>query len=317
MPISYTNPVCSDYFADPFVWKVGQTYYAVGTGSQSSDTSAPSRFPIKSSPDLVDWESHGWALHAVDSKYGNDYWAPEIAFSGGVFYMYYSVGDPHRLHVAVSSSPLGPYTDIGEPITDDSVTFAIDAHPFQDTDGKWYLFYCKDFLDSDDKIRPGTAIVVDRLVDMTQLAGEEKVVTRATRDWQRFMANRPMYNSIYDWHTIEGASVLMHNGKYYCFYSGGRYENDTYGVDCVVADSVMGPYVDDSPEAPRILRTVPGKVIGPGHNSFVSGPDDETYIVYHAWDEKMTARRMCIDKLRWTAKGPTVIGPTWTPQQIG
>ena len=29
---TYTNPVYSGYFADPFVWKVKDEYYAVGTG---------------------------------------------------------------------------------------------------------------------------------------------------------------------------------------------------------------------------------------------------------------------------------------------
>lgn len=318
MPINYTNPVCPDYFADPFVWKTGQIYYAIGTGPESAD--AKSRFPIKSSSDLVHWQSHGWALNAIDQKHGDAYWAPEVAYAEGVFYLYYSVGSghqAHRLRVATSSSPLGPYTDVGEPLTANSVPFAIDAHPFQDSDGRWCLFYCKDFLDSDDTIRPGTAIVVDRLIDMTRLAGEEKIVARATQDWQRFRADRPMYDGVYDWHTLEGAAVLMNGGKYYCFYSGGCFENNTYGVDYVVANSVMGPYADDKPDAPRILRTVPGHIIGPGHNSFVTGPDKQIYIVYHAWDEKMSGRRMCIDKLRWTAKGPIVDGPTWTQQQIG
>jgi len=52
-------------------------------------------------------------------------------------------------------------------------------------------------------------------------------------------------------------------------------------------------------------------VIGPGHNSVVVGPDNVTqYIVYHAWDKAHTARRMCVDKLVWTADGPRC-SPTW------
>ena len=34
------------------------------------------------------------------------------------------------------------------------------------------------------------------------------------------------------------------------------------------------------------------------------GPDGNDYIVYHAWDVKMTARRMFIDRLVWTNDGP-------------
>ena len=80
----------------------------------------------------------------------------------------------------------------------------------------------------------------------------------------------------------------------------------------------MGPYSDAGNEAgPRVLKTVPGYVLGPGHNSIVLGPDGQTdYIVYHAWDTDKSARRMCLDKLIWTADGPRCDGPTWTVQTI-
>jgi GH43 family beta-xylosidase len=68
---------------------------------------------------------------------------------------------------------------------------------------------------------------------------------------------------------------------------------------------VLGQYSDAGNEhEPRVLHTVPGELIGPGHNSIVRGPDGDDYIVYHAWDAKMTARRMFIDRLVWTSNGP-------------
>jgi hypothetical protein len=48
-----------------------------------------------------------------------------------------------------------------------------------------------------------------------------------------------------------------------------------------------------------------------------AGPDGHTdYIVYHAWDPAMTARRMFIDPLEWTPRGPRCDGPTLTEQEI-
>jgi GH43 family beta-xylosidase len=186
--------------------------------------------------------------------------------------------------------------------------FAIDASPFQDEDGQWYLFYARDALDGD---RVGTVIVVDRMRNMTELAGQERIVVRAKHDWQRFMSNRVMYGGTYDWHTIEGPCVRKRNGRYYCLFSAGRWENETYGVDFTVADSVIGPYHCDSKESgARLLRTLPGKVLGPGHNSMIEGPDGSDYIVYHAWDPKMIARRMCLDRIDWTAEGPECAGPS-------
>jgi GH43 family beta-xylosidase len=161
-------------------------------------------------------------------------------------------------------------------------------------------------------------VVVDRLQDMTRLEGQERIVVRARHDWQRFIANRIMYGGVYDWHTIEGPCVRKRNGRYYCLFSAGRWENETYGVDFAVADNVLGPYRCDSNDSgARLLRTLPGKVLGPGHNSMIEGPDGSTdYIVYHAWDPKMIARRMCLDRLKWTPEGPTCDGPTVAPQTL-
>ena len=66
------------------------------------------------------------------------------------------------------------------------------------------------------------------------------MVARAQHEWQRFVSNRIMYGGVYDWHTIEGPCVRKHDGRYYCFFSSGRWENESYGVDYAVADHVHG-----------------------------------------------------------------------------
>ena len=302
------TPVYSGYFADPFVWRHDGVYYAVGTGEAEAEGDAGRRvFQVLRSPDLIRWQPLGAALTALHPDYGDAYWAPEVASANGRFYLYYSVGrgdKAHHIRVAVSDVPEGPYIDLGVRVTNPyECPFAIDASPFQDDDGEWYLFYARDFLDTD---RPGTALVVDRLVDMTRLAGEERVVARAQHEWQRFVSNRVMYGAVYDWHTLEGPCVRKHDGRYYCFFSSGRWENESYGVDYAVADHVLGPYSCDAPaDGARVLRTVPGRLIGQGHNSMTQGPGGATdYIVYHAWDARMTARQMYVEPIVWTADGP-------------
>ena len=325
--LTYTNPVYSGYFADPFVWQHEGIYYAVGTGAAEAagqtDEAGRSRvFPLLLSEDFVNWHFTGNALLRPDRSLGDNFWAPEVAHSDGTFYLYYSVGHEdknHQLRVATSDQPTGPYQDVGESLTDlKTCPFAIDPHPFQDEDGLWYLFYASDFLDTEGDVRAGTALMVDRLEGMTRLAGEGKVVLRATFDWQRFLSNRLMYGQVFDWHTLEGPCVRKHEGQYYCFYSGGRWETESYGVDYGVADHVMGSYSATGCEAgPRVLKSVPGCVLGPGHNSIVLGPDGETeYIIYHAWGMDMQARQMFMDKLIWTPDGPRCDGPTWTPQTV-
>jgi len=79
----------------------------------------------------------------------------------------------------------------------------------------------------------------------------------------------------------------------------------------------MGPYHQLDESGPSVLRGVEGHVIGPGHNSFVLGPDGKTdFAVYHAWDTHKTARRLCLDPLQWTPDGPKVLGPMWTQQRF-
>jgi hypothetical protein len=108
---------------------------------------------------------------------------------------------------------------------------------------------------------------------------------------------------------------VEHEGAYYCLYSGGNWQNDTYGLDFVRSTSIYGDWQDTNRgEGARVLRTVPGKVVGPGHNSVVIAPNDRPYVAYHAWDIGMSARRLCFDRLEWTDDGPRCKGPTWEPQ---
>jgi arabinan endo-1,5-alpha-L-arabinosidase len=311
--MSYTNPVYPDYFADPFVLKHGRGYYAYGTAPASPEGD---QFPVLYSEDLVHWERRGWALRPSEVT---GFWAPEVAYHDGRFYLYYSCGEPdgthHQLRVAVSDDPLG-YFDIIDEILVPDQPFSIDAHPFQDRDGQWYLYYARDFLTLDGEYRVGTGIVVDRLMDMTRLEGHPQIVVRPHMDWHLFKAQRTMYNAIYDWHTVEGPSTLLHNDRYYCFYSGGAWEEANYGVAYVVADHPLGPYHPPEPNEP-ILKSISNRLFGPGHNSFTTGPNSEdTFMVYHAWDTNKTMRRMCIDRLIWQGDRPTVKGPTWTEQPL-
>ena len=309
---TYTNPVYPSYFADPFVLKHQTEYYAFGTGNAALSNGRV--VEVLHSRDLVTWRSLGGALEPLASKVPLSYWAPEVAFHNGTFYMYYSagVGDKgHQIRVATSTSPGGPFQDTGRILTPNE-PFAIDAHPFQD-DGQWYLYYAKDFLEGD---RVGTALVVDKMIDMMTLAGEPRTALRASADWQIFQKNRAMYGDTYDWHTLEGPFIRKRDGRYYLFYSGGAWEEPNYGVAYAVASTPLGPFVEPPADGPTVLRSVPGKVIGPGHNSIVQGPDGEDYLVYHAWDPHKQARRMCFDRLDWTGEKPITHAPSYEPQPV-
>ena len=328
--VRYRNPVYSEYFADPFVWKAGDEYCAVGTGPDEAagrrrEAQQPTVFPLLRSSDLVNWREAGRALIPPAAALGDAFWAPEVATDGKRWFMYYSVGFNDRLHhlrVAISNSPLGPYTDANALTNVEETSFAIDPHPFQDADGRWYLFYARDFLTTEDErgaeVRAGPALVARAMPGMTELSPVEVTIARARCDWQRFAHDRLMYGRRFDWHTLEGPFVVRERSRYFCFFSGGCWQTDTYGTDYVVANSVLGPYSDEGVDrGPRVLKTIPDRVIGPGHCSIVTGPDRATrYIVYHAWDSDRTARRMCIDELAFSTDGPNCYGPSTSDQKI-
>jgi beta-xylosidase len=321
-PKTYTNPVYKGSMPDPFVLLHQGVYYAFGTTGNERKSDGRI-FTLLRSNDLVNWQELGGALTEPTADRDYQFWAPEVAYEGGTFYLYYAMGgkeeEKFELRVATSQRPEGPYKDAGPKLLDcENNRFTIDAHPFKDTDGRWYMFYARNFPDTEGGAHPGTALVVDRLVGMTKLAGECKVVLRARHPWTLYEANRRMevYGQTFDWHTIEGAFVRKHGGRYYCFYSGSNWQTPNYGVDYAVADNVTGPYTGQGTEA-RVLKGIPGKVRGPGHHSIVRGPDGKTdYFVYHAWDASMKVRQLCIDRLEWTAQGPRLRGPTYTPQPV-
>jgi GH43 family beta-xylosidase len=317
--VQYLNPVWNGYLADPFVLQHDGWYYAYGTGSSSGDAVEDNgrTFPVLRSRNLAQWEPLGNALEVPPQFQGGAFWAPEVAFRNGQFWMYYSAAqgpspgidsgvdgtgdETHRLRVANASHPGGPFSDCGVMLLPEE-EFTIDAHPFCDPQtGEWYLFFAKDFFDE----RVGTGIAVVALSeDMQHTSGPVQTVLRATGDWHIHARDRFIYGQTWDaWHTVEGPSVLFHQGLYYCLYSGGAWHGDEYGVSFGVAEHPLGPWRDEwSREGPQVLRGVPGRVHGPGHNSVVCGPDGQTlFVVYHAWDKERTARRMCIDPLVWEA----------------
>jgi arabinan endo-1,5-alpha-L-arabinosidase len=309
--MSDAEPAWPGYFADPFVLRSGGAYYAYGTAGPDEDGSARGmHFQALRSSDLQSWTAAGYALVEPKELRGCAYWAPEVAERDGAFHLYYSAGGPegedHRIRVARGARPEGPFHDVGATVVADE-PFSIDAHPFRDPrSGRWYLFFVKDFFDG----RVGSGIAAAPLADdMQRLDGPVVTILRATADWQVFGRNREWYGRTWAaWHTVEGPCVVYRNHRYWLFYSGGLWKGPEYGVSVAVADDALGPYVEEAPEPGATLLRSTGGRRGPGHNSIVTASDGTTdCIVYHAWDRGLVARRMFIDRLAWTPRGPAVV----------
>jgi beta-xylosidase len=128
---------------DPFVLLHEGRYYLFGT------TSSNEGFQYYTSHDLVHWTPGGWALRKTEDSWAEAaFWAPEVEFYRGRFYMTYSGWvrgvKPARLltALAVSDRPEGPYRDLHAPWFDDGQS-AIDSHLFVDSGDVPYLFYSR------------------------------------------------------------------------------------------------------------------------------------------------------------------------------
>ncbi|MDQ3010970.1 MAG: glycoside hydrolase family 43 protein, partial [Acidobacteriota bacterium] len=305
-PDYYLNPVSAHPFADPFVLEYCGEYWAYSTDFWPDGRC----FGILHSRDLVHWTKVGGAMEPLPGGH-TCYWAPEVSYDNGRLLMYYSVGNEERMQirVAVATHPAGPFVDSGRQLTTEE--FAIDPHVFVDDDGAKYLFYATDFLTH---THIGTGTVMDRMLDWFTLAGDARPATRARYDWQVYDQQRASKGGV-RWHTVEGPCVLKHKGRYYQMFSGGNWQNLSYGVSYAFTNNLNTTdewqQVSDGASVLPILRTLPGKVIGPGHNSAVRGPDNQQWFcVYHRWADDGSARLMCIDPLDWVGQEMIVLGPT-------
>jgi len=314
MTLQWENPVWSGYLADPHVLHASDGfYYAYGTGLRDDwhlnkgELPYENHIPVIRSKDLQKWELVGGALPEEEGLPLKRRWAPEVAEKDGQFYLYYS-GDM-KIRVAGSDHPAGPFKDLGKVLLP-AIGFNIDGHPYRDpVSGQWYLFLAKKFKFGEQR---GTGLAVVKLNDdMVSVEGPVIPITREFRDWQLFNPQEGDF-------CVEGATVVHKDGKYWCFYSGGNWQTPTYGVGCLVADAITGPYHDPwSLERGSVVCTIPDKLIGPGHNSVILGPDGKTYfMIYHSWNSERTARQMCLDPLVWTDQGPKVVNPGRGPKTV-
>jgi GH43 family beta-xylosidase len=306
---SFVNPVYPDACPDPYVLKYLNEYWCYCTGLWPDGR----YFGVLHSRDLLNWRPVGGAMEPLNEQ-ATCYWAPEVIYENGHFLMYYSVGNEATMQIrlAIAEHPAGPFVDAGRGLT--SEEFAIDPHVFKDEDGTAYLFYATDFLQH---THIGTGTVCDRMLDPLTLAGAPRPVTRARYDWQVYDPERLEKGGV-RWHTVEGPFVLKRKGIYYQMFSGGNWQNQSYGVSYALSERIVSAeewqQVADGEKVLPILRTTP-QVIGPGHNSAVRGTDNlQMYCVYHRWAEGGHDRVLAIDPMDWAGQRMLVLGPTTTPQ---
>ncbi|QED25811.1 family 43 glycosylhydrolase [Microvenator marinus] len=287
----FHNPVIRADCPDPGILKDGDRYYLTCT-----HTGGPGLFPIYTSTDLVNW-SRDASILAERPGWANDrFWAPEIhKVDEGLYVAYYtaSTRSNNRLSIgaATASSPLGPFTDIGEPLIYDPNPGVIDAHYFRASDGKRYLTWKRD----GNAVGARTPIFLQEVAaDGVTLSGPVSTILTNDRTWEGAV--------------VEGQWIVEKDGYFYLFYSGNGYASPSYGVGIARATSVRGPYTKASSP---ILRSN-GQWDGPGHGAILPGPSGDWVHVYHAWQKgrvgQSPGRQVLVDRVTWSEGWPQMLG---------
>ena len=313
---TYTNPVRTTdgevlQVADPFVYEYKGTYYMTGT------TAGDCGFDYYTSKDLVTWEYGGPLFRKSAGHFGaGAFWAPEVQYYKGKFYMTYSCLNAERgvllSCLAVSDTPDGPFEELYTPWFDLGYS-AIDCHIFVDDDKAKtpYLYFSKN--GNQDGYGYGENYVVELKKDLSGMVGEPRLVSRASQPWEKVRWNVNRCN--------EGVTVIKKGKTYYMTYSANDTGFEFYGIGIATAPHPLGPWTkyDDNP----LMTTDLSKgVSSPGHNSIVRTKDGKLWIVYHRHADPDCRkpsfdRVVCIDRLFFDKNGKLKTdGPTSTPQPV-
>lgn len=283
---------------DPAVIADAGAYYLFSTGQGVQ---------VRTSPDLKVWSKAGQVFASKPSwvtttapETPNLLWAPEVAFFGDQFHLYYaasSFGSQSSCIGHATRTSLGAgagWVDQGSAVictarTDDFN--AIDPNPFVDEQGNAWLAL-------------GSFWSGIKLIRLDR---------DGRRDGPDLFALASRSNN-----AVEAPFLHYHSGYYYLFESVDsccQGASSTYKIMVGRAGAVTGPFLDAAGDD---LANGGGTLIlqggtryrGPGHNAILSTPAGD-YNVYHSYDANSSGvPTLRIAELRWNEDGfPASAGP--------
>lgn len=307
---TYTNPLGGiKNIGDPYILKYKNEYYMYATSS-------PDGFKVWESNNLIDWQEKGLALDKKNSENNwgtGSFWAPEVKFIAGKFYMTYSArmtNGKMKIRIAVSENPLGPFVNWSEPFLVNDEFSYIDADLFLDGK-KIFMFFTKDCsLNIIDGKHTSQIYVAELHKDLKSFATKPILATTPNQTWE---------NPDREWRWNEGSFVMKHKKTYYLMYSANVYDSPDYSVGYATATHPLGPWMKYAGN-PILKKDMSIHASGPGHNSVTTSPDEkELYIVYHThtlYDKPSGNRNLCIDRMFFENGILKVQGPTRSPQPL-
>ena len=164
---------------DPFVLVYEGAYYLYGTRGETCWGPADG-FDVYVSRDLENWDGPFVCFHNDGSFWADrNYWAPEVYFYQGAFYMFASFNHPdvHRgTAILRAESPMGPFV----PHSDGCVTpkdwECLDGTLYISKAGKTYMVFCHEWVQAGD----GEVNAIPLTDDLRAAAGEPRLLFHAS-----------------------------------------------------------------------------------------------------------------------------------------
>ena len=254
---------------DPVVLVHEGAYYLYGTRGATCWGPADG-FDVYVSRDMEEWDGPFVCFHNDGSFWADrNYWAPEVYFYQGAFYMFASFKNPDvRRGTAVlkAESPLGPFV----PHSDGCVTprdwECLDGTLYVDKAGKPWMVFCHEWVQAGD----GEVDAIPLTDDLSAPAGEPKLLFRASEaPWCKVMHHSSgvdgcVTDGPFFWRTADGTLLCL-----WASFSAGGY---TVGVAVSSNGEIDGTFTQVEP-----LFMDDG-----GHGMVFRALDGQLYLTLHS-----------------------------------
>ena len=297
-------------------------FYAYGT----SDLIQCHGFQCWRSKDMTNWEYVGVAFQPDFSETWafNNYWAPEVLYDDGVYYMFYNAQNIHEgnrlcISVAVSMTPYGPFECVdgstnldgklltkGQPVYDFNTNLpgregieneVLDAHAFIDpVSGERYLYFSawQRWHTRGYQEIYGVRMKDWFTPDYSTLTQVTSIFNTTVEDFYDEMSGGAIqFGDIDEGQdeqaaVNEGPFVYYHEGTYYMTFSVYPYTSPNYQVRQALATSPLGEFTKVQPEdGGTIIYTESDweNLSSAGHHCFIKC-GDQLMIAYHTFFDR-------------------------------
>lgn len=274
---------------DPWFYEQGGKFYhcySVGNG-----------VGVKASDSLAElWEAPGKTVYSAPegTDYSYDYWAPELHFIDGRWYIYVCADDGenanHRMYVLSCDTPDGDYVMEGK-IADSTDRWAIDGTVLKYEGELWFIW-----SGWEGETDGGQNLYIAHMSSPTSIDSERVLISAPEYGWEK---NGMPVN--------EGPAVLYHGDKVFLFYSASGSWTDDYCLGMLTLTGNPGSK-NGWVKTPLPVMKKAETAFGPGHCSFVSSGGCD-YVVYHGNTESGTgwnARSVRLQPVRYRFDMPVL-----------